>query len=77
MACPVVAGIAALIMEYYPSLTASQVKNIIEKSAIIPTEKVKLPGTSEKVMLSDISKIGGIVNAYEAVKLANTISGGK
>jgi len=77
MACPVVAGIAALIMEYYPSLTASQVKNIIEKSAIIPTEKVKLPGTSDKVMLSDISKTGGIVNAFEAVKMANTISGGK
>ncbi len=74
MACPVVAGIAALIMEYYPSLTATQVKSIIEKSALVAKEEVKKPGTDEKVQLSDISKTGGFVNAYEAVKLADELS---
>ena len=73
MACPVVAGIAALILEYYPKFTPVQLKYIIEKSAEPPAEKVNLPGTAQKVNLSDISKTGGIVNAYEAVKLAGTI----
>ena len=75
MACPVVAGVAAFLLEYYPNLSAKQLKYIIEKSAVPISEKVKLPGTDEKVNLSDISKSGGIVNAYEAVKLAATIKG--
>lgn len=75
MACPVVAGIAALLLEYYPNLSAQQLKYVIEKSATHLTEKVNLPGTDDKVDLSDISKTGGLVNAYEAVKLAATLKG--
>ena len=75
MASPVVAGLAALIMEYYPALSAKQVKMVIEKSAQKVSMKVKDPGTGEDVNLSDLSKTGGIVNAYEAMKLASTIKG--
>ncbi len=75
MACPVVAGLAALLLEYYPDLTAEQVKYVIEKSASPLKEEVKLPGTDEMVKLSDISKSGGEVNAYDAVKLAATLKG--
>ena len=75
MACPVVAGIAALILEYYPDLSARQLKYVIEKSSVALTEKVKLPGTEQKVDLADISKSGGLANAFEAVKLAATIKG--
>ena len=75
MACPVVAGVAALVLEYYPDLTAKQLKYVIEKSATPITEKVKLPGSQDDVNLSDISKSGGIVNAYDAVKLAATLKG--
>ena len=75
MACPLVAGIAALTLEHFPALSARQLKYVIEKSAIQPKEKVTKPGTDEKVALSDISKSGGIVNAYEAVKLAATLTG--
>jgi len=75
MASPVVAGLAAFILEYYPTLSPRQVKMVIEKSAQNPGVKVKEPGTSEEVDLSDISKSGGIVNAYEAVKLASTLKG--
>lgn len=74
MACPVVAGVAGLVLQYYPKLTAKQLKYIIEKSVVPATEKVKLPGTSEMVNLSDISKTGGFVNAYTAVKLADQLS---
>jgi len=75
MASPVVTGLAALILEYFPNLSAEQVKMVIEKSAQKPTEKVKNPETGELVNLSDISKSGGLVNAYEAIKLASTIKG--
>ena len=75
MACPVTAGIAALILEYYPTLSAKQLKYVIEKSAGQPDVKVKLPGSDEMVNLSEISKTGGLVNAYEAIKLAGTMKG--
>ncbi len=75
-----------LIREYFPDLTAEQVKYVIDKSATPVTEKVILPGTQKTpgddeeptmVNLSDISITGGEVNAYEAVKLAATIKGEK
>ncbi len=77
MASPVVAGLAAFLLEYYPNLTAEQVKMVIEKSAQKPDAKVKNPGTGELVNLSDLSQSGGIINAYEAIKLASTIKGEK
>lgn len=75
MASPVVAGLAAFLLEYYPALSARQLKMIIEKSAVKLTDKVKTPGTGDEVTFSDISKSGGLVNAYEAIKLASTIKG--
>ncbi len=75
MACPLVAGIAALTLEYFPALSAKQLKYVIEKAAKQPANKVNKPGTDETVNLSDISKTGGIVNAYETVKLAATLKG--
>jgi subtilisin family serine protease len=75
MASPVVAGLAALILEYFPTLTAEQVKYVIEKSAVNPEIKVKKPGSDETVELSELCRTGGIVNAYEAVKLASTLKG--
>jgi len=75
MACPLVAGIAALTLQYYPNLSAKQLKYVIEKSAIEPDQKVMKPGSDEEVNLSDLSKTGGIANACEALKLASTIKG--
>ncbi|HOZ67952.1 MAG TPA: S8 family peptidase [Chitinophagaceae bacterium] len=75
MASPVVAGLAAFIMEYYPTLSARQVKMVIEKSAKKPGEKVNNPGTDESAELEELSKTGGIINAFEAIKLASTIKG--
>jgi len=75
MAAPVVTGLAAFIMEYYPSLSAQQVKYCIEHSALPPPGKVKKPGSdNEWVDLTDISISGGIINAYEAIKMAATLS---
>jgi len=74
MACPVVAGIAALALEYYPTLTAKQLKDIIEKSAVVCKEEVKVPGTDDKKMLNELSRTGAFANAFEAVKMADAIN---
>ncbi len=72
MASPVVAGLAALIRSYYPQFTAVQVKEIIMNSVTKVEQKVKIKeeGTSKKVALSEISVSGGVVNAYNALLLA-------
>jgi cell wall-associated protease len=70
MASPVVAGVAALIRSYFPKLSAVQVKKIVEQSAVKPAATTTMPGTEQQVMLTKLCKSGGIVNAYEAVKLA-------
>jgi subtilisin family serine protease len=71
MACPLVAGVAAFILQNYPNLSPQQVKEAIEKTVKAPKEKVKIPGTEDKVDMSELAKSGGIVNAYEAIKYAS------
>jgi subtilisin family serine protease len=71
MAAPVTAGVAALLRAYYPELTAEQTKAIILESAVVYKKKVLVPGSNKKkVKLSELCKTGAIVNAYEAVRLA-------
>ncbi|MEO6732916.1 MAG: S8 family peptidase [Ferruginibacter sp.] len=77
MACPVVAGTAAFILGYYPTLSAKQLKYAIEKSSKAPAEEVNIPGTEDKTPLSEISKTGGLLDAYAAIKLASTLKGEK
>lgn len=74
MAAPVVSGLAALIRSYYPKLSAVQVKEIILKSVVKVDQQVKvLAGDETKsVPFADLSVTGGIVNAYNALKLAAT-----
>lgn len=76
MASPVVAGLAALIRSYFPSLTAVQVKDIIMKSVTKIDQKVKVKedGVSKKVRADEISVSGGVVNAYNAIQLALSMS---
>lgn len=76
---PVVSGIAALLISYYPELTASDVKNIIIKSALkYPEIEVNKPGDyskrKKKVAFGDLSKTGGLVSAFEAIKMAEEMS---
>jgi subtilisin family serine protease len=73
MASPVVAGIAAVLREYFPTLTAAEVRDIIIKSASSYDEPVKCPGAKENDALkpfSELSVSGGIANLYNAVKMA-------
>lgn len=72
MASPSTAGVAALLWSYFPELSALQVKDILLKSTRkFDNLKVIKPGSKEEVLFSDLSSTGGLVNAYEAVKMAN------
>jgi cell wall-associated protease len=75
MASPVTAGVAAVIRSYYPELTAEQVKECLEKSVVKQNYKVKKPGSEDKVPFSSLSRTGGVVNVFEAVKLAGQMKG--
>lgn len=72
---PVVTGVAALVWSYYPELTAIQLKQVLLESALVLNRKVIQPNTisnkKTKVKFSELSATGGIVNAYNAIKLAD------
>jgi cell wall-associated protease len=76
MASPVVAGLAALILSYYPDLTPEQLKYCITKGAQVVTEKVKKPGNPEEMVpFNSLSETGGYLNAYESMKIAASLKG--
>ncbi len=73
----VVSGVAALIRSYYPKLTAPQVKEIIMESGVsydIDVEIEQEDGTKKLVPFSELSKSGKIVNAYNALLMAEQVS---
>ena len=73
---PIVSGIAALILEYYPDLTSAQVKKAIMESATpLNGTMVFKPGTESRVDFTTLSKSGGIVNAYKALEIAAKMKG--
>jgi cell wall-associated protease len=77
MASPVVAGVAALILSYYPDLTPEQVKYCIEKGAQVTDMDVTVPGGETKVPFKTLSRTGGFINAYESMKIAATLKNEK
>ena len=75
MAAPAVAGVVALIRSYYPSLTAGQVKQIIMKSGTRVNFEVLTPGGEPTLVpFTDLCISGRVLNAYEAVKMADRLS---
>ena len=78
MAAPEVAGVASLIRSYYPELSASQVKHILMNSGIKVDLEVLLPGgDGTLVPFSDLSRSGRVLNAYNALKMADSMVNGK
>ena len=74
MASPNVAGVATLIRSYYPNLTAVQVKQIIMESGTPLKNQVIIGEDKHKANFADASKSGRIVNAYNALLLAEKMS---
>ncbi|WP_426090636.1 S8 family peptidase [Flavobacterium sp. DSR3-2] len=75
MASPNVAGVAALIRSYYPKLSAQQVKHILMDSGVAISTDVIVGGKATDVRsFTALSKSGKIVNAYNALLMAEKIS---
>jgi hypothetical protein len=79
MAAPVVSGLAALLMSYYPNLSAADVKRIVLESATRYADRpVVRPGEGgEPIRFGELSATGAVVNAYSALKLAEQMSATK
>jgi cell wall-associated protease len=84
MAAPSTAGVAALVRSYYPKLSASQVKHILMNSGLKINFEVVKPGSAsrrnpkgEMIQFSELSVSGRVVNAYNALMMADKIVNGK
>ena len=76
MAAPVVSGVAAILKSYFPQLSASQLKDVIVSSARqYEGLKVKLRRNPVKVLFSDLSKSGGVIDLINAFKRAGEVTG--
>jgi len=75
LAGPMVSGTAALIWSYYPSLTVTEVKQIILDSGTAYDIEVIVPGTKDKkVPFLELSKSGKVLNVYNAMQMAEKMS---
>lgn len=75
MASPNAAGVAALVRSYYPKLSASQVKHILMDSGVALATNVMVgEETKENRSFTSLSKSGKIVNAYNALILAEKMT---
>ncbi|GIV62176.1 S8 family serine peptidase [Rhodocaloribacter litoris] len=72
MAAPVVSGTAALLMAYFPSLTATEVADLLRRTVTpYAGREVVVPGTDgQRADFATLSATGGVVNAYAALKAA-------
>lgn len=70
MAAPMVAGVAAMLQSYFPTLTMNEIKDIMLKSAksYKGTKQMK-PGTEELVDFATLSVTGSVINVKTAVKM--------
>ncbi len=67
MASPMVAGVAAMLKSYFPSLTMLQIRGAMVSSVAIPSGKE----------LNEMCNSRGLVNVYNAVKTCQKLVGGK
>ena len=76
----VTSGVAALIRSYYPELTASQVKHILMDSGIEYTIPVATPTEEDPDKMTpfnELSKSGRVLNAYNALLMAEQVYRGE
>lgn len=74
MAAPVVTGLAAVLKAYYPQLCAVQLKQLIEASVTKVEGSVHKPQSNRQTTMETLCRTAGIVNAYQAIELAEAIS---
>ncbi|PXY41743.1 peptidase S8 [Flavobacterium cheongpyeongense] len=74
MASPNAAGVATLIRSYYPKLKAKQVKQILMDSGVMLPATVALGESNDIKPSSESSKTAKMVNAYNALLMAEKMS---
>lgn len=79
MASPVTAGVAALVWSYYPTLTVKELRKCLVESTVKMNDYVNVPGSNgmKQVEFKDLCNTSGVVNAYNALKMAEKITAGK
>ena len=77
-ASPVVSGVAALVLSYFPDLSATELKNILLSSATDYSNlKVRVPGKyNKKKKFKKLCSNPKVVNAYQALVKAYEEKGG-
>lgn len=73
MSAALTSGIAALLYSYFPELKANEVKQILMESGVEYNFDVNVPSSEKEktqIPFSNLSKTGKIVNAYNALLLA-------
>ena len=71
MAAPSVSGVAAIILSYYPKLSPKATKMVLMESVVEINFDLELGYERIQTSMGDISKTGGIVNAYNALLYAS------
>lgn len=77
LASAITSGVAALLYSYYPNLKASEVKHILMDSGLEYDIEVSTPTNEDKkktTPFNQLSKSGKVVNAYNALIMADSIS---
>jgi subtilisin family serine protease len=79
LAAPIVSGVAALVMSYYPGLSAAQVKEaLLASTTDYADTMVQRPGSGDSggamVRFGALSRTGGVVNAYGALRAAERMA---
>ncbi|MCH2230413.1 MAG: S8 family peptidase [Crocinitomicaceae bacterium] len=76
MACPMVAGAAAMLKSYFPEMSMKEIKDVLLSSSTkYVGESVVMPGgksydpnkASETIDFGNLSVTGGVINLYNAV----------
>jgi subtilisin family serine protease len=81
MASPVVAGVAAMLMSEFPEMSSGDVRNVLIKSVNSqidlmvqkPGKDSHIPEFYERVFFKELSQSSGVINAFEAIVMANRL----
>jgi subtilisin family serine protease len=78
MAAPMVAGVAAMLKSYFPTMTMAEIKDVMLKSSVSYKGKKHMkPGTEDLVDFASLSVTGAVVNVKNAVKMCKAIEKSK
>ncbi len=77
LAAAITSKVAGILYSHYPDLTSKEVKQILTESGVGYKFKVKLPtreNPEQQVPFSQLSKSGKVLNAYNALIMADSIA---